>query len=79
MVSQNPQRPTLSTEDRRALQDAAPKLNTIRSVIDDLDAIGVDVSAERDLLEQTEKMRSGLLERFSSTQPNGAARRGRTR
>lgn len=62
------QRPTLTQEEIATLHGHEQSLAHARSVLDDLEAIGVDVSSHRQLLDQTETMRRGLLDRFTNTQ-----------
>lgn len=80
MTMQNqPSRPALTPDERIRLQGFEPQLRVARTTLDDLEAIGVDVSADRDLLDRTEQLRSGLLERFSSVQQPLAGKRTRSR
>lgn len=74
-----PSRPVLNPEERASLLNAEGHLRVVRGVLDDLAEIGADVSTERDLLDRTEAMRSGLLDKFSSatlpTPPSRARRK----
>lgn len=62
------QRPTLTPEEIAVLQGHGATLATAKSVLDDLEAIGVDVADHQALHAATEKITQGLLDRFSSTQ-----------
>ena len=62
------QRPTLTQEEIAVLQGHGATLATAKSVLDDLEAIGVDVADHMALHAATEKITAGLLDRFSSTQ-----------
>lgn len=78
MVNENIMRPALTPEQRAALNDQAQPLRVVRSVLEDLEAIGADVTPEKDLLDRTEAMRAGLIDKFSGQQPvtrNPRARR----
>ncbi|MDA1264427.1 MAG: hypothetical protein O2816_05035 [Planctomycetota bacterium] len=59
-------RPTLSPEERSSLLAAEQPLRVAREVIDELEELGVDLSAERVQLETQERLRSGILGRFSA-------------
>jgi len=74
-----PQRPTLAPEERASLLNAEGHLQMVSGVLTDLAEIGADVSADVDLLQRTEAMRRGLLDRFSSAtvQPVKRPRAGR--
>ena len=62
------QRPTLTAEEIAVLQGHRATLAAAKAVLDDLDAIGVDVTDHMNLHTATEKIAEGLLDRFSSTQ-----------
>lgn len=74
-----PQRPTLSADERARLLDAEPHLRVVRGVLDDLESIGADVGADRDVLDRTETMRAGLIEKFSTQQLPSPPRNARKR
>ena len=65
----NVMRPALTPEEIAMLTGHAQRTAVARAVLDDLEAIGVPVAEHRALLDQTEQIRTGLLDRFSSTTP----------
>lgn len=79
MTQESTQRPALTTEEIARLRSHEQPLSVARQVLDDLDEIGADTAAHRDLLDNTERMRRGLLDKFSTTQyvnpPKPRARR----
>lgn len=62
-------RPTLSVEERQALLAAEQPLRVAREVLEDLEELGVDLTAERLMLETQEALREGILGRFSAKRP----------
>lgn len=70
-------RPTLTPEEIAVLQGHGATLAAAKSVLDDLEAIGVDVTDHKALHAATEKITAGLLDRFSSTQYVPTTARGR--
>ena len=60
------ERPTLSSEERSSLLGAERPLRAAREVIEELEELGVDMTAERIQVEAQENLRAGLLERFSA-------------
>lgn len=59
-------RPVLTADERAMLLSHEAPLRVVEQTLTDLESIGADVSAERDLLTRTQVMRQGLLEKFSS-------------
>lgn len=64
--SDNAARPVLTADEQALLRGHEAVIRTAKSVLDDLEAIGADVAEHRDLLDRTEQMRAGLLQRFST-------------
>lgn len=62
------QRPTLTPEEIAMLNSHAGTFAVAESILSDLEAIGVNVDPHRQMLDQAEMMRAGLLQRFTSTQ-----------
>ncbi len=58
-------RPQLTSEETNQLKTLGAPLSEVKKVLEDLSDIGADVSSELMMLEQTERLRSGLLERFA--------------
>lgn len=63
-------RPVLSAEDRAYLTNAAKPFKTARKTLEDLQAIGFDVSADLALADLAEQQRAGLLRQFGARRPN---------
>lgn len=64
--------PTLTTDEKALLQAAADPLARAKTVLDRLEAIGVDVTDHRAQLDQVEQLRSGLLQQFGANRPRRA-------
>ena len=64
MTSERPDRPAITTEERTMLQQLAPDFKSVGDVLDDLEAIGVNVERERAQLDASETLRQGLLQKF---------------
>jgi len=62
------QRPTLTPEEIAMLNSHAGTFAVADSILSDLEAIGVNVESHRQMLDQAEMMRAGLLQRFTATQ-----------
>lgn len=62
------QRPTLTPEEIAMLNGHAGTFAVADSILSDLEAIGVNVDSHRQMLDQAEAMRAGLLQRFTATQ-----------
>ena len=58
-------RPQLTSEEMNQLKTLGAPLTEVRKVLDDLAEIGADVNVELAMLDQTERLRAGLLDRFS--------------
>ena len=58
--------PVLTTEERAALVSAADPLKAARRTLDKLEAIGFDVTADREIVDRTEMQREGLLKQFGT-------------
>lgn len=65
MVNSNPEMPSITSEQRQKLLAAKPHLDQARTVLNTLEEIGVDVATERTSLENLERVREGLLTKFS--------------
>lgn len=63
-----PQRPVLTPDERSTLLNAEGHLQMINSVLADFEDIGVDTAPEREMFDRTERMRAGMLDRFSTQQ-----------
>lgn len=69
-------RPVLSPEERAALLATEQPLRAVKSVLADLQEIGFDVSVDLEWADNQERMRKGLLDRFSAQRPVRRAPRG---
>jgi hypothetical protein len=56
----------LTPEEEQTLRQNQATIATLRRVIKDLKAAGIDVSAEEAELERAERIRKGLLAKFGS-------------
>lgn len=65
--------PTINPDERAYLISAADPLKVAKRTLDKLDAIGFDVSADRELVERTEQQRAGLLKQFGVNRPTRQA------
>lgn len=61
-------RPVLSAEERAALQASAAPLRAAKKILADLHEIGFDTAAEQEWADQQERLRAGLLAKFSRGQ-----------
>ena len=72
MPDTTPGRPSITRDEAAILRDLQPQFTEARSVLDDLEEIGVDVSRERDQLDASEALREGMLTKFP---PRGRQRK----
>jgi hypothetical protein len=56
----------LTPDEQKSLRDMDRKLATIRSTIDSMERIGLDVAEQKERLAQAERIRSGLLQEFGN-------------
>lgn len=56
----------LTIEGQRALREMVPEMQTVARTIDALEAIGIDVSEQKDRLEKANTIRAGLLQHFGN-------------
>lgn len=56
----------LTPDEQKKLRDMDRKIATIKATIDGMERVGLDVSEQRQRLEQAETIRSGLLREFGN-------------
>lgn len=54
----------LTVEGQRTLRDMVPEMQTVGRTIEALEAMGIDVSEQKERLERANAIRSGLLQHF---------------
>lgn len=61
--------PVLLPEERSFLTSSAAPLKMAKRTLDKLEAAGIDVTPEREMVERTEFQRAGLLKQFGVRRP----------